>query len=79
MTTSTGVAFVLDFLRSRRPDLVDLDHDFDLIDSRIINSLMFVEFLYRLEEATGQEIPLERVSPDDFRTINRIKTRFFDE
>ncbi|MFE9581120.1 hypothetical protein ACFYO1_32430 [Nocardia sp. NPDC006044] len=79
MTVGSGVEFVVGFLRERRPDLVDIDPDLDLIDNRIISSLMFVEFLYRLEEATGREITLDSVSPNDFRTVNRIKARFFDD
>ncbi|MFC9434859.1 hypothetical protein [Nocardia sp. NPDC057030] len=79
MTVGGGVEFVVGFLRERRPDLVDIDPDLDLIDNRIISSLMFVEFLYRLEEATGREITLDSVSPSDFRTVNRIKARFFDD
>jgi acyl carrier protein len=39
--------------------------------------MMFVELLYRLEEATGEEIKLEDVTPDDFRTLDNIHARFF--
>lgn len=76
-TSSTGAQFVLDFLKSRHPDLGPIPPDLDLIESRIISSMMFVELLYRLEEATGEEIKLEDVTPDDFRTLNNIHARFF--
>jgi acyl carrier protein len=71
--------FITQFLRSKRPELAHIDENLDLIENRILQSLHFVEFLYLLEEATGQEITLDEVIPDDFRTIARIKERFFDD
>lgn len=69
---------VLDFLLARRPELGSIDPDFDLIDNRVLDSLGFVNFLYVLEEQTGREISLDTVSPEDFRTLRRIRERFFD-
>jgi acyl carrier protein len=78
MVTRDATDRVVEFLRARRPDLVKLDPELDLIENRILDSLHFVEFLYLLEEATGTEISLEEVSPEDFRTMSRIRARFFD-
>jgi acyl carrier protein len=76
-TTGTG-DLVLDFLLARRPDLGVIDPDYDLIDNRVLDSLGFVNFLYVLEEQTGREISMDDVSPEDFRTLRRIRARFFD-
>ena len=80
MTTAspTGIQLVIDYLHAKRPDLTDIDPDYDLIENRVLDSLGFVDFLYLLEEQTGQEISLDTVSAEDFRTINRIRARFFD-
>ncbi|MFD0885014.1 hypothetical protein ACFQ08_10690 [Streptosporangium algeriense] len=75
--TQTG-DLVLDFLLARRPDLGTIDPDYDLIDNRVLDSLGFVNFLYVLEEQTGREISLDEVSPEDFRTLRRIRERFID-
>jgi acyl carrier protein len=72
-----GLDFIVGYLRSRRPEYGDLAPDFDLIENRVLDSLGLVEFLYLLEEHTGREISLDAVSPEDFRTIARIKERFF--
>lgn len=69
---------VVDFLLERRPDLGTIDPDYDLIDNRVLDSLGFVNFLYVLEEQSGREISLDQVSPEDFRTLRRIRERFFD-
>ena len=74
-----GVEFVTAYLLTRRPDLAAIEPELDLIENRILDSLGFVNFLYALEEETGREILLEQVSPEDFRTINRISQRFFGE
>ncbi len=75
--TGTG-DLALDFLLARRPDLGTIDPDYDLIDNRVLDSLGFVNFLYVLEEQTGREITLDQVSAEDFRTLRRIRERFFD-
>jgi acyl carrier protein len=75
--TQTDV--VVEFLRSKNPDLDTIDPELDLIESRILDSLQFVEFMLLLEEATGHEIPLEQVSAEDFRTLSAIRARFFSE
>lgn len=77
MSEKHGLEFVTDFLLSKNPELTEIDPEMDLIESRIITSLMFIEFLYRLEEATGREIKLESIAPNDFRTVSTINDRFF--
>jgi acyl carrier protein len=71
-------ALVVEFLRSKHPDLERIDPQLDLIENRILDSLHFVEFMYLLEEMTGQEISLEEVSAEDFRTLAAIRAKFFD-
>ena len=79
MTTTNGFDVVVDYLRQCKPELGDLPADLDLIENRILDSLAFVEFLLLLEEHTGQEISIDSVSREDFRTIASIKRRFFDD
>lgn len=69
---------VVAFLTDGRPHLGEIDPRADLIESRVLDSLRFVEFLYFLEERTGREIALEDVTPEDFRTVEAIVNRFFD-
>lgn len=75
----TGFDAVLHYLLSKRPDLTSIDPELDLVENRILDSLGFVNFLYVLEEQTGEEILMENVTPSDFRTINAIRKRFFHE
>lgn len=77
--TPAGMDAVVRYLLTKRPDLESIDPDYDLVENRVLDSLGFVNFLYVLEEQTGREIPVETVTPADFRTINAIRKRFFDE
>lgn len=70
---------VREFVLGRNPQLGQLDNDMDLIDSRAINSLAFVEFIFLLEELTGESIDPEELDLDDFRTLNAIEARFFKQ
>ncbi len=70
---------VREFIVSRNPKLGQVADDLDLIDSRAINSLAFVEFIFLLEELTGESIDPEDIDLDDFRTLTRIQARFFKQ
>jgi acyl carrier protein len=76
MTTDPMLA-VRAFIRDRNPTLDRLPDDLDLIDSRAINSLAFVEFIFLLEELTGEPIDPEELDLDDFRTLTALEARFF--
>jgi acyl carrier protein len=70
---------VRESILERSPKLGEIDGDMDLIDSRAINSLAFVEFIFLLEELTGEPIDPEELDLDDFRTLNAIEARFFKQ
>ncbi|WP_326618795.1 acyl carrier protein [Streptomyces decoyicus] len=78
MTTGPMQA-VREFIVGRNPQLDQLSDDLDLIDSRAINSLAFVEFIFLLEELTGESIDPEDLDLDDFRTLGALNARFFKE
>jgi acyl carrier protein len=44
----------------------------DLIEDGLIDSLAFIDLLYALEGAFGLQIPIERISFDDFRTVTAM-------
>ncbi|WP_197321899.1 acyl carrier protein [Saccharomonospora sp. NB11] len=70
---------VRSFILDRNPRLGEVPDDLDLIDSRAINSLAFVEFIFLLEELTGESIDPEELDLDDFRTLKAIEARFFKQ
>ena len=63
---------VKDWLKAKRPNLGDIDLDLDLIETRIIDSLSFTEFLFFLEEISGREIDAPQ-SVNPFRTLRSIR------
>lgn len=64
------------FLREDHPELETIGLDQDLIDSRILDSLRFMNFIFLLEELTGNPFEIDRISVDDFRTLRTIESRF---
>ncbi|MFB9836541.1 acyl carrier protein [Actinoallomurus acaciae] len=77
--TADPMEAVREFILGRNPKLGELDVEMDLIDSRAINSLAFVEFIFLLEELTGEPIDPEELDLDDFRTLKTIEARFFTQ
>jgi hypothetical protein len=68
---------VITWLRSKHPDLaVEIARDTDLIESRLIASVSFLEFVALLEELSGEPIDVGSLSVDDFRTLDRINEKF---
>ena len=88
MTGATGFDFIAEFLQAKfrnaqNPDpsqaVLELAPDYDLIDNRVLDSVTFVEFILLVEEHSGREISIDTVSREDFRTVESIRKRFFDE
>lgn len=65
------------WIRSKNPDLdAEIFWDTDLIESRLIASVSFLEFIGLLEDLSGKSINVGSLSVDDFRTLDRINENF---
>ncbi len=58
---------------------LELKNDFDLIESSVLDSLQFVNFILLLESITGNSIDIATVRPEQFRTVDKIKQNFLFE
>ena len=61
---------------ARNPEVHELDADTDIIETRIVNSLQFVELMLYVEELCGRELSADEVSLDAFRTLRNIEKSF---
>lgn len=66
-----------DFVLSKHQDVKDLPSDLDIIESKLIDSLQFIEFVYLVQELSGTEVQLDHLDLEDFRTLRAIQSRFF--
>lgn len=65
---------VKQWLLERKPEIDDLDPDFDLIDNRVIDSLSFLELVFFfLEELTSRELQATAETIHQFRTLRAIE------
>ncbi|AUG78731.1 hypothetical protein CFP65_3961 [Kitasatospora sp. MMS16-BH015] len=68
---------IISWIRSKHPDLeTEVAGDTDLIESRLIASVSFLEFVALLEDLTGDRIDVANLKIDDFRTLDRINEKF---
>ncbi len=74
MSLESFSASVREFIISRDPKLseVEIREDTDLIDNRLIDSLMFVEFLLFLEDKFDRPVQAESGDLSAFRSIASI-------
>ena len=70
------------WLQQRNPAVqgLDLDLDLDLIENRIVDSLGFMNFIFFLEELTGQEIDTtDMASVNALRTLRSIRDHVLNQ
>jgi acyl carrier protein len=71
---------IISWLKEKNPELSgEIPADADLIETRMIESLNFLEFICLLEEISGKLIDIGSLSVDDFRTLERIGAAFLDD
>jgi len=66
------------WLRSKHPGQAIGDHE-DLIESRLIDSLQFLELVYLLQSLSGRPIDMDSLTVDLFRTLAAIEQNFLED
>jgi acyl carrier protein len=75
--TAASVDEVKDWVLAKHTDRQDIGLDEDLIETRLVDSLSFVEFIFVVEQASGTKIDLDTLDLDDLRTLAAVNKRFF--
>lgn len=68
---------VKQWVLQRNPDVSDIEPDCDLLESRLVDSLSFTEFVVFVARVSGVDICFDSLNVDDFRTLRDITERFF--
>ncbi|MCL3999248.1 phosphopantetheine-binding protein [Streptomyces lavenduligriseus] len=74
---SAGIEEIRSWILSRHPERDDVAADENLIESRLVDSLSFVELVYAIEGASGVEIDFDNIDINDFQTLSSIEKAFF--
>ncbi|SOE50000.1 hypothetical protein ANDA3_2485 [plant metagenome] len=79
MTTvhTQGIEQLRHWLESRNKEGVEITDDLDLIEARLVDSLSFVEFIYIISEASGQEVDPENLDLEKLKTLRAIAQTYF--
>lgn len=75
--TAASVDGVKDWVLAKHTDRQDIGLDEDLIETRLVDSLSFVEFIFVIEQASGTKVDMDTLDLDDLRTLAAIEKRFF--
>jgi acyl carrier protein len=73
------LASVKRWLLAKKPALGDIDLDLDLIESRVIDSLGFIDFVFFLEQLVGRELQTDAESVKAFRTLRSLRDHVLAE
>ncbi|MGQ4515385.1 phosphopantetheine-binding protein [Streptomyces sp. DW26H14] len=74
---ATGIDEVRNWILKRHPERQTIDSEENLIETRLVDSLTFVELVYVIENATGVEIDFDNIDIQDFQTLAAIEKAFF--
>ena len=74
---SEGFGPVKQWILDQHPELTDIPDDMDLFEAGLLSSLQFVEFMVVIEDAGGREVDRRELDQEDFRTLGRIRRKFF--
>ncbi|GAA0602683.1 acyl carrier protein [Streptomyces crystallinus] len=74
---AAGLAEVVAWIGRRHPEGAGVGPEDDLIESRLIDSLGFLEFIVLIERLSGRPVDVEHLDLDDFRSLSRIGRAFF--
>ncbi|MGP3925178.1 MULTISPECIES: acyl carrier protein [unclassified Streptomyces] len=74
---SRGIEEIRDWVLARNKHRDSLGPDEDLIGSRLVDSISFVELVYAIEAAADVEIDFDTIDIRDFQTISAMEKAFF--
>ncbi|MFJ6616311.1 phosphopantetheine-binding protein [Kitasatospora sp. NPDC091335] len=77
MATTGSIDEVRSWILKRHPERQTIDPEENLIETRLVDSLTFVELVYVIENATGVEIDFDNIVISDFQTLAAIEKAFF--
>ncbi|MFB6889980.1 phosphopantetheine-binding protein [Kitasatospora sp. NPDC056327] len=77
MATTGSIDEVRSWILKRHPDRQTIDPEENLIETRLVDSLTFVELVYVIENATGAEIDFDNIDIQNFQTLAAIEKAFF--
>lgn len=75
--SSSGIEAVRAWILARNPGRDDVGSDENILESRLVDSLSFVDLVYTIEAAADVEIDLDTIRISDFETISTIEKTFF--
>ena len=74
---NSGVEKVKDWILGRHAERDELAPDENIIDSRLVDSMSFIELIYVIESASGAEIDFDSIDLADFQSLSAIDRAFF--
>lgn len=79
MTAKQGFEELCEWLQIKTKREEPIPHDLDLVEQKVVDSLVFVEFMMLLEEFSGVIIEVDEELLGKVNSLNTIRDNFFTE
>lgn len=63
----------------KKTGLDKIDEDIDLIESKTIDSVIFIELTYNVEVLSGRSIDFTESNLDSLKTLSKLRRDFFSK
>jgi acyl carrier protein len=63
---------LLEFIRSRHPNSIELTPDTDLLEDSLLDSLLLMDLIFQIEDRYGIRLDSDQINPSNFRTTSAV-------
>ncbi len=68
---------LVNWLNQRNKSTANITETIDLVESNVLNSLLFAEYIMMIEDLSGIEIEVDDDLLDQVRTLSLVKNHYF--
>ena len=79
MTRPQAIRAVEEFLLANQQGLGQIDPDLELLHSRVLDSLQFMNLIFLIEELTETPVEFVKIEMRNFTSLRHIAQHFFGE
>lgn len=69
---------LVDWLSERNKSTTTITETVDLVESNVLNSLLFAEYIMMIEDLSGVEIEVDDDLLEQVRTLSLVKSHYFN-
>jgi acyl carrier protein len=75
---NSNILKIKEWIITRSPETQEIDADFNIMSSGVLDSLQFLELITLIEDLSGRIVDTAEIDIADFLTLKAIENKFFN-